>query len=163
MSMRVTQMTKLMPNATILDLTENVLTQTSSIFTKNGTANGYITITTRVDDVDSETEESTASKEFSEETHNKSNEFAPIELNLDVETINKNNREISRHIRIKDEVNNKVFPFPIEIIKQQDNHLEVKNQITNVQGSSKKSESLVVYPLQYVWCGKKFLKDDWEL
>ena len=169
--MRVTQMTKLLPNATIVDLTENVLTQTSSLYTKKGKAYGYITITHRVDDEDSDTEESTASQsrsrsdteENSELSNKKSIGYGQIGSEMDIGTLNKNNKEIARHIRIKEDVNNRTVPVPIDIVNVGSSGVNSENQITNEQTCRKRPDSHVIYPFQFVWCGKKFLRDDWEL
>ena len=168
--MRVTQMTKLLPNATILDLTENVLTQTSSLYTKKGKAYGYITITHRVGDEDLETEESTMSQsqikdieENSESIDKESNKFGQIGSEMHIETLNKNNKEIARHIRIKEDVNNKTVPVKIDIVNAGSSSPHSENTKTYNQICRKRPDSQVIYPLQYVWCGKKVLKDDWEL
>ena len=157
--MRIVQK-KLLPNSTVLDLTDKVMTQTTSLFAPDGSESGWITITTILEQNESQRSSKHESEKIEESTASENRmEAEGIEFNTNLNELKlkewklNNNTTVTDNIRIKQDVKDNCVPCPIEIINT--------NVTTNIPSLPNRPESLVICPLQFVWCGNNLLKDDW--
>ena len=105
--MKIVQKRKLIPNSTVLDVTDKVMTQTASLFAHDGSESGWVTITTILEQNESEKEikESTASENRMEAER--------IEFNMNLNELKlkewklNNNTTVTDNIRIKEDVKDK--------------------------------------------------------